>query len=157
MTIEPIGTIHTPYSKLEEMPIQPKGAAGTIGTLLLDKAYAQGLADLDGFSHIYMLYHFHKASRTELTVTPFMDTVTRGVFATRSPLRPSHIGMSVTEIISVEGNVVTVKGIDILDGTPLLDIKPYIPQFDSVSDVRTGWMDRSDEEVADASSDSRFV
>lgn len=158
MTLEPIGTIHTPYTALEQMPIQPKGAAETVGTLVLDEIYKEGLKDLDGFSHVYLLYHFHKAARTELTVTPFMDTVPRGVFATRSPLRPSHIGMSVTEVISVKGNVVTVKGIDILDGTPLLDIKPFIPQFDGIGgDVRTGWMDKSDSEVADASSDNRFI
>lgn len=106
---------------------------------------------------MYILYHFHKATRSELLVTPFMDTEIRGVFATRSPLRPSHIGMSVTQIISVEDNIVTLKGIDVLDGTPLLDIKPYIPQFDAVSDVKTGWMKKNDAEVAEASSDRRFI
>lgn len=139
------------------MPIQPKGAADVIGTLVIHDAYKEGLKDLDGFSHVYILYHFHKATRSELLVTPFMDTEIRGVFATRSPLRPSHIGMSVTQIISVEDNIVTLKGIDVLDGTPLLDIKPYIPQFDAVSDVKTGWMKKNDAEVAEASSDRRFI
>ncbi len=157
MHIEPIGTVHTPFTTLEAMPYQPKGAAETIGTLVLDEAYAEGLKDLEGFSHIYVLYHFHRAKRTELTVTPFMDTEPRGVFATRSPLRPSHIGMSVTEVVSVEGRTVTVKGIDVLDGTPLLDIKPYIPQFDSVKNVKTGWMDKNETDVATKTSDGRFV
>lgn len=157
MTLEPIGTIHTPYTSLEQMPIQPKGAADVIGTLVIHALYKEGLKDLDGFSHVYILYHFHKATRSELLVTPFMDTEVRGVFATRSPLRPSHIGMSVTQIISVEDNIVTLKGIDVLDETPLLDIKPYIPQFDAVTNVKTGWMKKNDAEVAEASSDSRFI
>lgn len=157
MTLEPIGTIHTPYTNLEEMPIQPSGAADTLGTLIIDPAYKEGLKDLDGFSHVYVLYHFHKATRSELLVTPFMDTEVRGVFATRSPLRPSHIGMSVTQIVSVKDNIVTLKGIDVLDGTPLLDIKPYIPQFDAVSNVKTGWMNKNKTEVSNTVSDSRFI
>jgi len=157
MNIEPIGTIHTPYTQLEAMPIQPKGAAETIGKLILDERYASGLKDLEGFSHIYLLYYFHKTTRSELSVIPFMDTQARGVFATRSPLRPSHIGLSITEVICVEGNCVTVKSIDILDGTPLLDIKPFIPQFDSVSNVTTGWMDKEEYEVVKTTSDHRFL
>lgn len=157
MTLEPIGTIHTPYTNLEEMPIQPSGAADTLGTLIINPVYKEGLKDLDGFSHVYVLYHFHKATRSELLVTPFMDTEIRGVFATRSPLRPSHIGMSVTQIVSVKDNIVTLKGIDVLDGTPLLDIKPYIPQFDAVSNVKTGWMNKNKTEVSNTISDSRFI
>lgn len=157
MTLKPIGTIHTPYTNLEQMPIQPRGAADTLGTLIINPAYKEGLKDLDGFSHVYVLYHFHKATRSELLVTPFMDTEIRGVFATRSPLRPSHIGMSVTQIVSVQDNIVTLKGIDVLDGTPLLDIKPYIPQFDAVSNVKTGWMNKNKTEVSNTVSDSRFI
>lgn len=157
MTLEPIGTIHTPFTSLEQMPIQPKGAADTQGTLVLQKAYKEGLKDLEGFSHVYILYHFHKAIRTELLVTPFMDTEIRGVFSTRSPLRPSHLGLSVCEIVSVQDTIVTLKGIDVLDGTPLLDIKPYIPQFDRVSNVKTGWMTKNESEVAHMISDNRFV
>lgn len=157
MTIEPIGTIATPFTSLEQMPIQPKGADATEGQLILRPEYAEGLRDLGGFSHIYILYHFHEAVRTELSVVPFMDTEKRGVFATRSPLRPSHIGMSVTRIVSVTGNIVTVEGIDVLDGTPLLDIKPYIPQFDSVENVRTGWMTKDASDVSASRSDDRFI
>ncbi len=156
--IHPIGTVRTPFKQLEEMPIQPKGAAEALGQLVIDDAYKIGLKDLDGFSHLYLIYHFHKAARTELTVTPFMDTQPRGVFATRSPLRPSHIGISITELVAVEDNIVTVKGIDLLDGTPLLDIKPLIPQFDAIKGaVKTGWMKKTDTEVTEASSDGRFV
>lgn len=156
-TIQAIGTIHTPFDTLEDMPIQPKGAGEEIGTVELDKQYAAGLADLKGFSHIYLLYEFHMAKRTALTVTPFMDTCPRGVFATRSPLRPNHIGISIVRLIDVEKNIITVQGIDILNGTPLLDIKPYIAAFDAVQQSRSGWMKGSEEEVARKRSDHRFT
>ncbi len=156
MQIEPIGIIQTPFKELEEMPIQPKGAADIISSLNINREYAQGLKDLDGFSHIYLIYHFHQATRSELEIIPFMDTQKRGVFATRSPLRPSHIGLSLTELLFIHDNIVIIRGIDVLDGTPLLDIKPYIPQFESPGKVRTGWMNKDEEEVANARSDSRF-
>jgi tRNA-Thr(GGU) m(6)t(6)A37 methyltransferase TsaA len=152
-----IGTIHTPFDKLEDMPIQPKGAAEVIGTIELEEQYTEGLADLNGFSHIYLLYQFHMAQRTALTVTPFMDTTPRGVFATRSPLRPNHIGISIVKLIGVEKNIVTVQAIDILNGSPLLDIKPYITAFDAVQQSQSGWMKSSEDEVADKRSDLRFA
>ncbi len=157
MQIEPIGIIHTPFKKLGQMPIQPKGAKSVIATLEIDKEYTLGLKDLEGFSHIYLIYYFHEAVRTELEVIPFMDTQERGVFATRSPLRPSHIGLSITKVLSIDDNIVTIKGIDVLDGTPLIDIKPYIPQFDGVNGVKTGWMNKSRSEVNTARSDERFL
>ena len=138
------------------MPIQPKGAADVEGTVHINGSYAEGLKDLDGFSHIYLIYLFHRANRTCLRVTPFMDTVERGVFATRSPLRPNHIGISIVQLIKTEGSVLTVKGIDVLDGTPLLDIKPYIENFDAVVGSSSGWMTADKQEVADKRSDSRF-
>lgn len=139
------------------MPIQPKGAKNIIATIEIDKAYARGLKDLEEFSHIYLIYYFHEAARTELEVIPFMDTQERGVFSTRSPLRPSHLGLSITKVISIDDNIVTIKGIDVLDGTPLIDIKPYIPQFDGVTGVKTGWMNKSKTEVNTARSDDRFL
>jgi tRNA-Thr(GGU) m(6)t(6)A37 methyltransferase TsaA len=157
MHFEPIGVIRTPFKKLEHMPIQPKGAKSVIATLEIDEEYTLGLKDLEGFSHIYLIYYFHEAVRTELEVIPFMDTQERGVFATRSPLRPSHLGLSITQVISIDDNIVTIKGIDILDGTPLIDIKPYIPQFDGVKGVKTGWMDKSKSEINSARSDDRFL
>lgn len=155
--MQPIGTIHSPFTSLKDMPIQPKGAKDTIGTIEIKEEYMEGLQDLDGFSHIYLLYNFHKAARTALTVTPFMDTSPRGVFSTRSPLRPNHIGLSIVELVGVEKNLLKVRGIDILDGTPLLDIKPYIEFFDSVQDSHSGWMKGSLDEVANKRSDNRFV
>lgn len=157
MPIEPIGIIHSPFTSLEDMPIQPGGAADIIGTVAIDERYRAGLADLEGFSHIYLLYLFHQARRTALTVVPFMDSRPRGVFATRSPLRPNHIGLSIVEIAAIAGNIVTVRGVDVLDGTPLLDLKPYIAAFDGVGPSRSGWMQASAAEVAARRSDDRFV
>jgi len=157
MDIATIGTIHTPYTSLDKMPIQPKGAKEVIATLDIKEAYVQGLKDLEGFSHIYLIYYFHQSTRTELKVIPFMDTEERGVFSTRSPLRPSHIGLSLSELVCINDNIVTIKGIDVLNGTPLLDIKPYIPQFESVKEVKTGWMGKDDEAVSNARSDARFI
>lgn len=154
--IEQIGTIHSPHKKIKDMPIQPKGAEGVEGYILLDEEYAEGLQDIEGFSHVYLLYSFHKAARTELVVTPFMDKEKRGVFATRSPLRPNHIGISIVKLKKVEGNKIVVDNVDILDGTPLLDIKPYIENFDSVGKSRSGWMQASDKDVSNKRSDNRF-
>lgn len=139
------------------MPIQPKGAAGITGTVVIHEQYLEGLVDLDGFSHIYLIYEFHRAQRTELKVIPFMDNVARGVLATRSPLRPNHLGLSIVELVRVDGTCLTVRGLDILDGTPLLDIKPYIAAFDQVEQSRSGWMESSRRDVAEKRSDSRFV
>ncbi|MFN2355220.1 MAG: tRNA (N6-threonylcarbamoyladenosine(37)-N6)-methyltransferase TrmO [Desulfopila sp.] len=155
--MEHIGTIRTPFTILADMPIQPKGAAEVEGQIILEKRFEKGLQDLDGFSHIFLLYQFHKADRTELTVVPFLDTEARGVFSTRSPLRPNHIGISIVEIVTIEANIVHVRGIDVLDRTPLLDIKPYIEKFDQVERSRSGWMRASAEEVRGKRSDKRFT
>jgi len=152
-----IGTIHTPFTTLDDMPIQPKGAKEVIGTIEIKKEFAEGLNDLDGFSHIYLLYEFHMAPKTAMLVTPFMDNRQRGVFATRSPLRPNHIGLSIVVLKRVEGNIITVQGVDVLDGTPLLDIKPYIAAFDEVQNSSSGWMQSSEEEVTLKRSDRRFA
>ena len=155
--VKPIGIIHSPFTKLENMPIQPKGASETEGTVVIDNNYTAGLKDLEGFSHIYLVYHFHKATRTALSVTPFLDTEERGVFATRSPLRPNHIGISIVELVKIEGNILVVKGIDILDGTPLLDIKPYIDKFDIVTQSVSGWIQASARDIRKKRSDERFI
>lgn len=154
--ITPIGTIHSPHHSIEDMPIQPKGAYDVEGYIIVDEKYIDGLQDIEGFSHIYLLYSFHEVTRTELLVTPFMDNQTRGVFATRSPLRPNHIGISIVKIKRVEGNKVVIEGVDILDGTPLLDIKPYIAKFDTVKESTSGWLQASDEEIRKKRSDNRF-
>ncbi len=154
--IKPIGIIHSPYCTIGDMPIQPRGAPGVEGYVLVDEKYIDGLRDLEGFSHIYLLYSFHEATRTELLVTPFMDKQTRGVFATRSPLRPNHIGISIVQLKSVERNKIAVQSIDILDGTPLLDIKPYVEKFDAVHESVPGWLQATDEEISKKRSDNRF-
>ncbi|MCF8045460.1 MAG: tRNA (N6-threonylcarbamoyladenosine(37)-N6)-methyltransferase TrmO [Desulfarculaceae bacterium] len=154
--IESIGTIRSPFTRIEDMPIQPTGAGETAGSVEVNKAYKEGLKDLAGFSHVYLLYLFHKAGRMSLTVTPFMDTVERGVYATRSPLRPNHIGISIVRLLSVEKNIITIGGVDVLDGTPLIDIKPYIENFDRVENSVSGWMTADREEVAKTRSDGRF-
>ena len=118
---EPIGIIHTPFTDLEGMPIQPAGASGGKGTVEILPEYAEGLADLDGFSHIVLLYHFHRSTGFKLRVTPFLDDQPRGLFATRAPKRPNPIGLSVVKLVKVEGPVVRVENVDVLDGTPLLD------------------------------------
>jgi len=155
--IEPIGIIRSPFTHIEDMPIQPKGAYGIKGSVQVHDDFIEGLSDLDGFSHIYLFYMFHQAKRTELTVTPFMDTQKRGVFATRSPLRPNHIGMSIVHLKGITGDTLTIEGVDVLDGTPLLDIKPYIEKFDQVSNSSSGWMKAGSDEVSQKRSDNRFV
>jgi tRNA-Thr(GGU) m(6)t(6)A37 methyltransferase TsaA len=154
--LEPIGVIHSPFTSIENMPIQPKGATDVEGTVVVQDCYVEGLRDLDGFSHIYLLYHFHKADKTSLIVTPFLDTHERGVFSTRSPLRPNHIGLSIVQLVGVEKNRLLIRGVDVLDGTPLLDIKPYIARFDGVQSSTSGWMQANAEEVAATRSDDRF-
>jgi len=154
--LEPIGVIHTPFTDLEGMPIQPAGAAGVRGRVEVFEEYRAGLKDLDGFSHIILLYYFHRSRGYELEVVPFMDSEPRGLFATRAPRRPNPIGLSVVQLDGVEDGVLLVQNVDILDGTPLLDIKPYVPEFDQPDRVRTGWLERTGRTVAERRSDDRF-
>ena len=152
----PIGRIHSPYERIEDMPIQPTGAEGVRGTVDIFPAYEAGLKDLEGFSHIILLYHFHRSPGALLTVTPFLDTEPRGVFATRAPRRPNPIGMSVVRLIRISGNRLEIENVDILDGTPLLDIKPSVPRFDHHRVERLGWLEASQAAVRNTRSDERF-
>jgi tRNA-Thr(GGU) m(6)t(6)A37 methyltransferase TsaA len=152
----PIGVIHSPFAELQGMPIQPTGAAGIKGTVEVFKDFQAGLKDLEGFSHLILLYHFHRSRGFKLSVVPFMDTVARGVFATRAPKRHNAIGLSIVRLERIEGGVLHIGNVDILDGTPLLDIKPYVPEFDAQTDVRTGWLEKSGRKVLDRRSDGRF-
>jgi tRNA-Thr(GGU) m(6)t(6)A37 methyltransferase TsaA len=156
ISITPIGVIRSPFKTPEGMPIQPAGARGEKGEVHLDEKYLEGLKDLDGFSHVIMIYHFHKSSGCDLTVKPFMDETPRGLFATRAPRRPNPIGLSVVRVTGVEGNVVKIEDVDVLDGTPLLDIKPYVPRFDAPAAERCGWLDDKAEKADGMRSDDRF-
>lgn len=143
-----IGTIHSEHTIPENTPIQPVYAKGCKGYVELCPEFVGGLKDLEGFSHIYLIYHFHKARAAKLLVKPFLQDVERGVFATRAPCRPNPIGLSVVELIRIEGNILHLDGVDILDGTPLLDIKPYTAKFDLFDVKRSGWQDDVDEATA---------
>lgn len=154
---QPVGVIHSPFTELEGMPIQPAGASGVKGTVEVFPDYKPGLKDLNGFSHIILLYHFHRSTGFKLRVTPFMDTKKRGVFATRAPKRPNPIGLSVVRLVSIKGTILQIEDVDILDGTPLLDIKPYVPEFDEQMSVRTGWLEEVRKTVSKRKSDKRFT
>lgn len=137
--LHPIGRIHTPFADSAGTPIQSAGANGAEGTVEVLDEYGAGLQDLAGFERIWLIYHFHRAVAPRLRVRPFLDTAERGVFSTRAPARPNHIGMSPVRLLGIDGNTLRVAGVDMLDGTPLLDIKPYIPAFDCFDAARTGW------------------
>ncbi|MBW2560319.1 MAG: tRNA (N6-threonylcarbamoyladenosine(37)-N6)-methyltransferase TrmO [Deltaproteobacteria bacterium] len=152
----PIGIIHSPFTKLEGMPIQPTGAAGVKGTAHVFEDFQAGLMDLDGFSHIILLYHFHRSQGFNNHVVPFMDSKPRGLFATRAPKRPNPIGLSVVQLDKIEGGILHIRNVDILDGTPLLDIKPFVPEFNTQGEVRTGWLKSPGKTSSSRKSDGRF-
>jgi len=153
---KPIGIIHSPFKALKGMPIQPAGAIGVRGTVEVFEEYHAGLKDLEGFSHIILLYHLHCSNEFKLNIVPFMDVEPRGLFATRAPNRPNPIGLSVIQLDRIEDGILHVQNLDILDGTPLLDIKPYVPEFDATLKVRTGWLEDARKDVSDRKSDDRF-
>ncbi|WP_292485975.1 tRNA (N6-threonylcarbamoyladenosine(37)-N6)-methyltransferase TrmO [Methanohalobium sp.] len=159
MKYEPIGVIHTDLKKREESPIQPAGARGINGYIEIYPEYEKGLEDLEGFSHIYLIYHFHLSDDYSLSVKPFMDSKKHGLFATRAPKRPNPIGISVVRVVDVDKNIVHIKDADIVDGTPLLDIKPYVPDMivDDKKDIKIGWLENNIHKVKTKKSDSRFT
>src|SRR4030042_3066057 len=153
---EPIGIIHSPFKDIKGMPIQPTGAKGIAGTIEIHPEFAEGLKDLEGFSHIILIYHFHLSKGYSLKVKPFMDENLRGVFATRAPKRPNPIGISVVRLRKIEGNILNIEDVDIVDGTPLLDIKPYVPEFDVQEVEKIGWLSQKANNVPKMKSDERF-
>lgn len=157
IVFRPIGIIHSPHRELAGMPIQPTAAAGIKGSVVVTSALQEGLMDLEEFSHLILVYYFHEAKSPEMRVKPFLDDVKRGVFATRAPRRPNGIGISVVKLLAVEGNILEIENVDILDGTPLLDIKPYVPDFDERDEVRIGWLEKSRGKIAKKMSDNRFL
>jgi len=148
ITYKPIGIIHSEHTIAEKTPIQPVYAKGCKGQVEVFPEFAEGLRDLEGFSHIYLIYHFHRSLQVKLIVKPFLQDVDRGVFSTRAPCRPNAVGLSVVELVGIEGNNLHLDGVDILDGTPLLDIKPYTEKFDLHNVKKSGWQDEVEENTA---------
>jgi tRNA-Thr(GGU) m(6)t(6)A37 methyltransferase TsaA len=153
----PIGIIRTPFTKPEGMPIQPTGAKGISGTVTVFEEFRTGLKDLDGFSHIILLYYFHRSNGYKLEIVPFLDDKPHGVFSTRAPNRPNAIGLSIVKLNKIKNGILYIENIDVLDETPVLDIKPYVPDFDEQTSVRTGWMQNVQKKtVTKKKSDIRF-
>ena len=155
MELKPIGVIHSPWTEAAGTPIQTATAKGVEGQVEVFPEFAAGLRDLDGFERIWLLYWFHRAAPARLKVVPFLDDRERGIFATRAPCRPNPIGISAVELVRVKGRVLMVRDVDILNETPLLDIKPYAPRFDHFAVVRSGWLDQAAGGRVEA--DDRFV
>ena len=156
VTYHSIGVIHSSFTDLVSMPIQPASDASGPGTVEIYAPFVDGLKDLNGFSHLILLCHLHEVRNSSLTVTPFLDSVPRGIFATRAPARPNPIGLSVVKLVRVEGHILYVEDLDVLDGTPLLDLKPYVPEFDHRPDARIGWLERVKGNTKTTISDDRF-
>jgi tRNA-Thr(GGU) m(6)t(6)A37 methyltransferase TsaA len=154
-----IGTIHSPYKNLKGMPIQPIGAKGVQGKIQLKEQYKDGLKDLEGFSHIILIYYLHLSKGYSLEVKPFLDTKKRGIFATRAPKRPNPIGISVVVLDKIEDLTLYISNVDMIDGTPLLDIKPYIPHFDKdeSDEISIGWFEDKHQDAVTKKSDARFI
>jgi tRNA (adenine37-N6)-methyltransferase len=143
--MKPVGVIHSPFTDPHTTPIQPVRSIAR-GQVEVYPQYADGLEGLEGFSHIILLYVFHRSQGYSLKVTPFLDDRQHGLFATRHPRRPNPIGFSIVRLLNRDGNLLEIEGVDVLDGTPLLDIKPYVPDFDQRNDVRAGWYEQRSKE-----------
>jgi len=152
----PTGIIHSPFKEIEGVPIHPRGGKDIKGSIEIRKELEEGLRDLDGFSHIILLYHFHLSKEYSLSVVPFLDDKPHGVFATRAPKRPNSIGLSVVKLIKIEKNILHIENIDIVDGTPLLDIKPYFKEFKDSEKVRMGWLTEKANKFSNIKADKRF-
>lgn len=153
---QPIGIIRSPFREAEGAPIQPSGAKGVAGSVEVFPPYAEGLKDLDGFSHIILIYHFHRSRGYSLQVKPFLDDQYHGLFATRAPRRPNAIGLSVVRLISISENILQIEDVDAIDGSPLLDIKPYVAEFDIHEVERSGWLTDKADAAKELRADQRF-
>jgi tRNA (adenine37-N6)-methyltransferase len=153
VSYEPIGVVRSPFHERVGMPLQSVAAAEVHGQVEIEPAFAPGLRDLDGFSHLYLICHLHQSMPGDLEVVPYLDDTLRGVFATRSPRHPNPIGLSVVRLHSVQGATLHVSGLDLLEGTPVLDIKPYVPAFDVFSAERTGWLEQGARRVHEVRAD----
>lgn len=153
----PIGTIHSPHKRQEGAPIQPAAASEFHGTVELFPQYSEALDDLDQFERIILLYHFHLSDGFNLKIKPFLDSTKRGLFSTRAPRRPNQIGISIVRLTKVEGNLLHVTDVDMVDQSPLIDIKPYVPAFDSFPQSKAGWVDTVKGDIKSVKADNRFM
>ncbi|MGD8307439.1 MAG: tRNA (N6-threonylcarbamoyladenosine(37)-N6)-methyltransferase TrmO [Ignavibacteria bacterium] len=152
----PIGIIHTPFKEIKGTPIQPFYAMNIKGTIELRRELTEGLKDLEGFSHIILIYHFHLSKEYSLSVVPFLDSKSHGIFATRAPRRPNPIGLSIVKLVRIENNILHIENVDVVDGTPLLDIKPHISEFENQVLLRTGWLNDKFKKAKSINADNRF-
>src|SRR5664280_2632247 len=148
VTFRPIGIIRSEHTSADTTPIQPVYARDCLGRAEIFPEFADGLADIEGFSHLYLIYHLDRAESPQLRVKPYLQDVEHGIFATRAPCRPNPIGLSLVRLLRRTGNILDLAGVDMLDGTPLLDIKPYAPRYDAVDNPRGGWTDEVDDQTA---------
>jgi tRNA-Thr(GGU) m(6)t(6)A37 methyltransferase TsaA len=155
ITYTPIGLVHSPFTTLEGMPLQTIAARGVRGSIELDPDFREGLRDLEAFSHLILLTHLHRMVGYALEVTPYLDDRTHGIFATRSPRRPNPLGLSVVRLIAIEDGILLIEDVDVVDGTPLLDLKPYVPAFDARETERIGWFAGRVDRVHTTRSDDR--
>jgi len=156
VTYEPVGVIRSPFTAFEGMPLQSVAGAEVEAQIEMEPRLEPGLLDLDGFSHLFVIAHLHRGRPGGLRVVPFLDDTERGIFATRSPRHPNPIGLSVVRLLAVRGATLDIAGVDLIDGTPVLDIKPYVPAFDAVAAERTGWLERGAPRVHEVRADARF-
>lgn len=154
---KPIGIIHSPFKESKGTPIQPPGAKNIDGTVEIFPEYMEGLKDIEGFSHIILIYHFHLSKIMTLRAKPYMDNRVHGVFAMRGPSRPNPIGISIVHLVKLEENILYIQDVDIVDGTPLLDIKPYVPEFDIRKVERIGWLGKNVHKLSTSKDDGRFT
>lgn len=154
---KPIGIIHSPFKEPKGTPIQPAGGKDIDGTVEVFPEYAEGLKDVEGFSHIILIFHFHLSKGVSLQAKPYMDNEERGVFAIRGPRRPNPIGISIVRLVRIEENILHIKDLDIIDGTPLLDIKPYVPEFDVHEVAKIGWLEKNVHKLPTSKDDGRFM
>ena len=154
---KPIGVVHSPFKQPRGTPIQPSIIKGIKGEVEIFPEYIEGLQDINGFSHIILIYHFHLSKKSSLKAKPFMDDKIHGIFAIRGPSRPNPIGISTVRLIKVDSNILHVENLDIIDGTPLLDIKPYVPEFDKAEATKIGWLQGNIDKLSKTKDDGRFI
>ena len=154
---KPIGVVHSPFKLPRDVPIQSAAAKDVMGSVEVAQEYVEGLTDVEGFSHLILVYHFHLAQNYSLLVKPFLDENLHGVFSTRAPSRPNPIGVSIVRLTRIEKNLLHIQDVDILDGTPLLDIKPFVPKFDQRNAERIGWLNKNVDKMHSSRDDGRFA